>query len=164
MLVIVYRFETKGNLFLKTMPTHTIGLTPEDCAKMEKAAAEAELRHSQVHTSKAAKKNAKRKGKKHQKQSDGVQNGVSEISTVFQQVTVSKITKITPATDNSEYNTDLYRKIKNMKKKLQQIEELERKIKSGELKNPEKEQVEKISRKQNILQEIEDMELEIEES
>ena len=56
---------------------------------------------------------------------------------------------------------DPSKRLKSLKKKLRQIEGLEAKINSGELKNPEKEQLEKVARKQELLDEIEDLELEL---
>lgn len=50
---------------------------------------------------------------------------------------------------------DPVKRLKNLKKKLREIEALEEKIKTGTLKNPDKEQKEKISRKNEIIKEIE---------
>ncbi len=54
--------------------------------------------------------------------------------------------------------TDPAKKLKNLKKKLRDTELLEEKIKSGELKNPDKDQLEKIKRKQEVIKEIKDLE------
>ncbi|KAL1137848.1 hypothetical protein AAG570_009544, partial [Ranatra chinensis] len=51
------------------------------------------------------------------------------------------------------------KKLKNLRKKLREIETLEQKIKSKELKNPEKDQLDKIARKPDILSEILALEL-----
>lgn len=54
--------------------------------------------------------------------------------------------------------TDPVKRLKNLKKKLREIEALEEKIKSGTLKNPDKEQKEKITKKNDICKEIEILE------
>ena len=121
---------------------------------------------SQVHMSKAAKKNAKRREKKKQEQAGGStpQTSHTQVTKALEQVSISRPADSAGGKDDSGAKTDLAKKLKNLKKKLKQIEDLENKIKSGELKNPEKDQLEKVSRKQVILDEIEDMELELEES
>ena len=57
--------------------------------------------------------------------------------------------------------TEPAKKLKGLKKKLRQIEDLEGKLKSGEIKNIEKEQREKIARKEEIIKEIKDLEKEL---
>ena len=120
----------------------------------------------QVHVSKAAKKNAKRKEKKKQEQAGGgaPQTSHSQVTKAMEQVSISRPADSAGGKDNSEAKPDLAKKLKNLKKKLKQIEDLENKIKSGELKNPEKDQLEKVSKKQAVMDEIEDIELELEES
>jgi len=162
------RFESKGTQWLKSRPTHPIGLAPEDVAKMElaKKAASDPAPAPQVHVSKAAKKNAKRKEKKKQEQAGGgaPQTSHSQVTKAMEQVSISRPADSAGGKDNSEAKPDLAKKLKNLKKKLKQIEDLENKIKSGELKNPEKDQLEKVSKKQAVMDEIEDIELELEES
>lgn len=53
---------------------------------------------------------------------------------------------------------DPIKRLKNLRKKLREIEALEEKIKSGSLKTPDKEQKEKITRKNEIIKEIESLE------
>lgn len=55
-------------------------------------------------------------------------------------------------------STDPAKRLKNVKKKLRDIEALEGKLKSGELKNPDKDQLEKIKRKAEVIKEIKDLE------
>lgn len=55
-------------------------------------------------------------------------------------------------------STDPAKRLKNLKKKLRDIETLESKVKSGELKNPDKDQLEKIKRKKDVTKEIADLE------
>jgi len=48
--------------------------------------------------------------------------------------------------------------LRNLKKKLRDIEALEAKLNSGEIPNPEKEQLDKIARKVEVLKEIKQLE------
>ena len=50
--------------------------------------------------------------------------------------------------------TDPAKKLRNLRKKLRDIEALEARLNSGEIKNPEPEQVDKIARKQDVIKEI----------
>lgn len=59
--------------------------------------------------------------------------------------------------------TDPAKRLKNLRKKLRDIETLEEKIKSGTLKSPDKDQKEKMSKKNVILKEIDVLEKEISE-
>ena len=54
--------------------------------------------------------------------------------------------------------TDPAKKLRNLRKKLRDIESLEAKLSSGEIQNPEKEQLEKVSRKADVEQEIKELE------
>ncbi|XP_076225026.1 partner of Y14 and mago [Nomia melanderi] len=62
-------------------------------------------------------------------------------------------------TDQSETATpDPLKRLKNLKKKIREIETLEKKIKGGLLKNPEKEILDKLARKAEISKEIKRLE------
>lgn len=60
--------------------------------------------------------------------------------------------------------TDPAKRLRNLKKKLRDIEKLERQIANGEIKNPEPEQLEKVKKKEEVSQQIEDLEEEIGDS
>ncbi len=117
--------------------------------------------------SKSAKKNLKRKEKKKQAAAEGG-NSVQNVTDSMAASSISEKPKGQTA-DNSKAQgatsqaqseeADLTKRLKNLKKKLRQIEGLEAKIQSGELANPEKEQLDKVARKSEILSEIEDLEL-----
>eukprot|EP00088_Acartia_fossae_P046517 TRINITY_DN5024_c0_g1_i1.p1 TRINITY_DN5024_c0_g1~~TRINITY_DN5024_c0_g1_i1.p1 ORF type:complete len:207 (-),score=47.02 TRINITY_DN5024_c0_g1_i1:139-759(-) len=54
--------------------------------------------------------------------------------------------------------TDPAKKLRNLKKKLRDIQVLEEKLNSGEIPNPEKEQLDKVARKHEVEREIEQLE------
>ena len=57
-------------------------------------------------------------------------------------------------TSGSQHLTDSMKRLKNLRKKLREIEILEQKIKDGVIKNPEQEMRDKVSRKKEIQEEI----------
>ncbi|OWF49438.1 Partner of Y14 and mago [Mizuhopecten yessoensis] len=114
--------------------------------------------------SKAAKKNAKRKEKKKQ------QGHAGNIESVTRSLADSSLSKdqsesLKQSSNQSEApiedKAEIEKKIRNLKKKLRQIEDLESKIKSGEIKEPAKEQLEKVAKKSSLLSDIEDLELDL---
>lgn len=54
---------------------------------------------------------------------------------------------------------DIAKKLKKLRKKVREIEAIEAKLATGELKNPEQDQVDKIGRKNQILDELRSLEL-----
>ncbi|ODM98718.1 Partner of Y14 and mago [Orchesella cincta] len=62
------------------------------------------------------------------------------------------------STAPSNPQTDPTKRLRNLKKRLKEIEALEQRIASGELNSPEKEQLEKIQRKDEVLDEIDELE------
>lgn len=77
--------------------------------------------------------------------------------TTTKQVTTNNIIK--DNADTSQKTTaDPQKKLKNLRKKVREIEALEEKIKSGALKHPEKEILDKVARKTEISKEIKRLE------
>lgn len=62
---------------------------------------------------------------------------------------------------NSEVAADPIKKLKNLKKRLREVETLENKLKQGLIAKPEPEQLAKIQRKNDLILEIEGLEKEI---
>lgn len=75
----------------------------------------------------------------------------------------TQIEKLDINSQKTEPATDPAKRIRNLRKKLRDINALKAKIESGELANPEKDQLEKIARKKEIEAEIEELELELED-
>lgn len=66
----------------------------------------------------------------------------------------------TSSAPTSAANADPVKRLKNLRKKLKDIELLEEKIKVGSLKTPDKDQKEKISKKNDTISEIKALEIE----
>ena len=58
----------------------------------------------------------------------------------------------------SEEEVELKKKLRNLKKKIKDIEKLEEQKKNGKLTNPEPEQLEKLKKKGTFMQEIKSIE------
>ncbi|CAL1533679.1 unnamed protein product [Lymnaea stagnalis] len=154
-------YETKGTQWAKSKPDYPIGLSPEDVERL-KQARNKEPVALESSVSKSAKKNAKRKEKRKQQQNTSSNASVEEtITAALGNTSLSSPKPNNTVTKNSQ--EEISKKVKSLKKKLRQIEDLEAKIKSGSLKNPEKEQLEKVGKKQEIVDEIEDLELDLED-
>ena len=158
--------------WLKSKPQLPPGLNPDDVDTGNKKTTD-----PTAAMSKAAKKNAKRKEKKKQQSaSEKTVNGVTQ-SLAETKISSGQSDKIRLGLDQSERpkqessqsepgggdKAEIVKKVRNLRKKLKQIEDLEKRIQNGELKNPEKEQLEKIAKKDTILSEIEDLALALED-
>jgi len=102
-----------------------------------------------AHTNTAAKSKKKKKGSGGQSQAPS--NGVSELSARMAQSSISEKPR---NASGQPVATDPAKKLRNLRKKLRDIEALEAKLSSGEIVNPEPEQVEKIARKTEVSKEI----------
>jgi len=151
-------YESKGMQFVKSKPDYPIGLSPDDIEKLRKArqANQEDSIVSESSMSKAAKKNAKRKEKKKQQQSDPVEKAAVDVSKISINSQPSK-------SDSKMTKDDIVKKVKKLKKTLRQIEDLEEKINSGQLVSPDPDQLGKIKRKQVVIDEIEDLELDLDD-
>jgi len=63
-----------------------------------------------------------------------------------------------PASSSSTDASDPRKKLRNLKKKLSDIESLQARLDSGDLKNPEPEQIEKLNRRDQVEAEILELE------
>ena len=159
--------------WLKSKPSLPPGMNPADVE-----ASKPKTGDSTAGMSKAAKKNAKRREKKKQ-QADGektmnsVVNSMSEAKISSNQADKSRL-DISQSGDSKLIanqsdsvggggKTETEKKLRNLRKKLKQIEDIEKRIKSGELAKPEKEQLEKVAKKEALISEIEDLELDLED-
>jgi len=99
----------------------------------------------QITSSKSKKK------KKSSNQAQANSNGVSELTSKMLQSSISD----KPRNPSGQpIATDPAKKLRNLRKKLRDIETLEARLNSGEITNPEPEQVDKIARKDDVIKEI----------
>lgn len=140
---------------MKSRPTLPPGLNPAELETVKKSESQP--------MSKSAKKNAKRKEKKKQHQQSAPEGtGPSEVS-ISQTLARTKLSEDSVKEAQANDKAAIEKKIRNLKKKLKQVDDLKTKIDSGEIKNPEKEQLAKIKRRQELVDEIENLELDLED-
>lgn len=140
---------------MKSRPTLPPGLNPAELETVKKSESQP--------MSKSAKKNAKRKEKKKQHQLSAPEGtGPSEVS-ISQTLARTKLSEDSVKEAQANDKAAIEKKIRNLKKKLKQVDDLKTKIDSGEIKNPEKEQLAKIERRQELVDEIENLELDLED-
>lgn len=140
---------------MKSRPTLPPGLNPAELETVKKSESQP--------MSKSAKKNAKRKEKKKQHQQSAPEGtGPSEVS-ISQTLASTKLSEDSVKEAQANDKAAIEKKIRNLKKKLKQVDDLKTKIDSGEIKNPEKEQLAKIERRQELVDEIENLELDLED-
>lgn len=171
-------YESKGKQ-IKNKPTYPIGASPQFIAE-HKAKQEALLAAKsktipgvQVKTeAKKKKKKNKHKTSEHiteelakttisepeQKKESLPQNNKPRVDT--KSLTNSQTPSLKPNILNQSEALvlDPQKRLKNLRKKIREIETLEEKIKSGLLKNPEKEILDKLARKAEISNEIKRLE------
>ncbi|VDI71014.1 partner of Y14 and mago [Mytilus galloprovincialis] len=168
-------YENKGVQWMKSKPSLPPGMNPGQ---------EPPKTHVQEDTStmsKSAKKNMKRKEKKKQGQGEGQSSQVDHLADSLAKTDIKTKTKKSDTTKKSDLTkkselisvktvepessendkASIEKKLRNVKKKLKQVEDLEAKINSGDLKEPEKEQLEKIAKKSSLLAEIQDLQLDL---
>ncbi|XP_019960301.2 partner of Y14 and mago [Paralichthys olivaceus] len=120
--------------------------------------------------SKSAKRNMKRKEKRKQQQHQD-QDGdvdVESVSDAVENVSISDggessnkaaaPASVSPADDSSSAAAEKIKKIKNLKKKLRQVEDLQQKVDSGEIEQPTKDQLEKLGRLKALREELRQLE------
>ncbi|XP_029013194.1 partner of Y14 and mago [Betta splendens] len=168
-------YENKYVKFFKSKPDLPPGLSPSDAAPPKQQqqqqqkipGADGEM----AGLSKSAKRNIKRKEKRKQQQHQS-HNGdadVESVSDAVENVSISKGSEssdkaaapvaASPPDDPSAAAAEKAKKIKNLKKKLRQVEELQQKVDSGEIKQPTKDQLEKLGRAKALQDELQQLEL-----
>jgi partner of Y14 and mago protein len=77
---------------------------------------------------------------------------------IFPETKVASSSGAQPASNSSSDASDPRKKLRNLKKKLSDIESLQSRLDSGDLKNPEPEQLEKLNRRDQVEAEIRELE------
>ncbi|KAJ9587095.1 hypothetical protein L9F63_028333 [Diploptera punctata] len=173
-------YESKGKQFAKNQPRYPVGFSPEFIneakAKREKAERAAAKTNPipglVVVSTTEGKSNKKKKKKKNSGAVDEISDGLSKTqlnvesktqtsqskSTTSQSKVTSPQTKLQQETETPP---DPAKRIKNLRKRLREIESIEQKIAAGQQKL-EKEQLDKVARKQEVISEIEQLTLSLE--
>ncbi|KAJ0176392.1 hypothetical protein K1T71_007571 [Dendrolimus kikuchii] len=145
-------YESKGKQFKARQNTGLpVGLTPEIVAEAQKS------RRNNAGAVQPIPGMLVNVDKKKKKKKTGIEEVADKIAKC--EIIEPSFENTPPMTPNATINTDPTKRIKNLRKKLRDIEILEEKIKSGTLKNPDKDQKEKMAKKKDIVKEIEQLEL-----
>lgn len=169
-------YENKYVKFFKSKPDLPPGMSPSEAAQPKQQQQQQQKipgcgDNEAAGLSKSAKRNMKRKEKRKQQQQqdldgdaevDSVTDGVENVAISGGGDTLNK----TPAAasvpvsspDDSSAAAEKAKKIKNLKKKLRQVEELQQKVDSGEIKEPTKDQLEKLGRALALQDELQRLE------
>lgn len=152
-----YSYENKYVKFFKSKPSLPPGLSHTDppANKMQQSTKP----ETDSTLSKTAKRNLKRKEKR--KQEKGDREPVEEARQELEKVNISETADEKDKMANENPAAEKVKKLKNLRKKLRQVEELQQKIDCGEIKQPSKEQLEKLARRKAVEEEIEDLELDL---
>lgn len=140
-------YESKGKQFAKDAPTYPVGLSPEMIAAIQKTNSE-----------------EKKSTKKKKPASVTIIKTTDDLRrlnlTNDDNKNASTSTKVSFVDTPPPVDPRL-KKLKNLRKKLNDIDVLQKRIDDGELKQPEKNQLDKIHKRSEIMDEIEQLEREI---
>nr|XP_034959815.1 partner of Y14 and mago isoform X1 [Zootoca vivipara] len=170
-------YENKYVKFFKSKPDLPPGLNPEANTPVARQASKGP-ESGEIGLSKTAKRNLKRKEKRkqqHEKGDPDTEDLIQSLEKTTLSVTpgssgdaklaVPDSSTRAPAgsgdSSSATANLEKNKKIKNVKKKLRQVEELQARIDSGEIKQPTKEQLDKLARRKALEEELEDLELDL---
>ncbi|XP_047222543.1 partner of Y14 and mago isoform X1 [Girardinichthys multiradiatus] len=167
-------YENKYVKFFKSKPDLPPGLNPSEAAppKQQQQKIPGCGDSETGGLSKSAKRNMKRKEKRKQQQhqdQDGeeeldlVNSGVENVSISGSGECASKTQGTTcvllpDESSAASVGAEKAKKIKNLKKKLRQVEELQQKVDSGEIQQLTKDQLEKLGRAEALREELEQLE------
>lgn len=158
-------YENKYVKFFKSKPELPPGLSPEATTT---PVTPSRPEGGEAGLSKTAKRNLKRKEKRRQQQ----EKDAEALSRTLDKVSLGDTAQTPCALHNpqakplaasdpsdSAATTEKAKKIKNLRKKLRQVEELQQRIQAGEVSQPSREQLEKLARRRVLEEELEDLEL-----
>ncbi|XP_060107991.1 partner of Y14 and mago [Heteronotia binoei] len=170
-------YENKYVKFFKSKPELPPGLNPEVNTPVAKQAVKGP-EGGETGLSKTAKRNLKRKEKRKQQQEKG-ERDTDDLIQSLEKTTLSTTAgssgdsklavqagSVRPPASSSDASfvaatLEKNKKVKNLKKKLRQVEELQARIDCGEIKQPTKEQLDKLARRKTLEEELEDLELDL---
>ncbi|XP_008291970.1 partner of Y14 and mago [Stegastes partitus] len=171
-------YENKYVKFFKSKPDLPPGLNPSEAAPPKQQQQQQQQKipgcgdSETAGLSKSAKRNMKRKEKrKQQHQGQDGDADVESVSDAVENVSISEggeaanktpppPVSVSSPDDSSAAAAEKAKKIKNLRKKLRQVEELQQKVDSGEIKQPTKDQLEKLGRAKALRDELQQLEQE----
>lgn len=146
---ILNRYENKGVKWIKDRPSCP-GLAIDTSTTESEQSKNAEKNRKK----KEAKKRAAEKKACTEELSNGSDTAVEHLN--------DRLSKIDVAASEEPVNTDeIKKRLKNLRKRLAQIDTLKTKIESGELGSPDPGQLDKIQRRDEVLSEIESLEIKL---
>lgn len=157
-----------GKQFLKNKPNHPPGVSAEYIAS-QKAKKEAEIGKSTIPGMPVQNETKKKKKKTKNKSSNALAEDMAAVK-ISEPASTSKTknsnnpTKSQPPASSRQDATgashlsDSMKRLKNLRKKYREIEVLEQKLKDGVIKNPDQEMIDKVSRKNEVREEIQFLE------
>ncbi|XP_044002108.1 partner of Y14 and mago [Aphidius gifuensis] len=166
-------YESLGKQFSKNKPTFPPGMSAEYVAAHKaKVDAETKIIPGLVIVDEPKKKKKKNKTKTVQslandlavttitEPADKPKNQAANNQKMQKQTKKSTKPQAAPSTrqDSQSHLSDSMKRLKNLRKKLREIELLESKIKNGDIKNPDKEILDKIGKKNDVQDEIKTLE------
>lgn len=157
-------YESKGKQFIKNKPIYPVGASPEFIAQHKaKQEALAAKTAKSVITAQAKPETKKKKKKSKSKNTDIIIEELAKttISQPKVEDKVSSLSYVVNKSHDTQTAVDAEKRLKSLRKKIREIEALEEKIKCGLLKNPEKEILEKMQRKSEIINEIKSLEIKV---
>lgn len=101
------------------------------------------------------------KRKEKRKQDKGEREVVEEARQDMEKISISESGVQKDKANSENATAEKAKKLKNLRKKLRQVEDLQQKIDCGEIKQPSKEQLEKLARRKALEEELEDLELDL---
>lgn len=159
-------YESKGKQFIKNKPIYPVGASPEFIAQRKaKQEALAAKTAKSIITTQAKPETKKKKKKSKSKNTEIIIEELAK-TTISQPKVEEKISSLSndvnkSNTDQTQASVDTEKRLKSLRKKIREIEALEEKLKNRLLKNPEKEILEKMRRKNEIIKEIKSLEAEL---
>ncbi|XP_038608875.1 partner of Y14 and mago isoform X1 [Tachyglossus aculeatus] len=149
-------YENKYVKFFKSKPELPPGLSPA-----ARTPAGTHPEPAEPGLSRTARRNLKRKEKRRQQQQQQQQQpdqGVGEaLSRTLEKVTLGEPGG--PAAPPDPGASEKARKLKSLRKKLRQADELQQRIEAGAIQQPSREQLDKVARRQALQEELEELEL-----
>lgn len=142
-------YESKGKQFASRQATMTlpVGLDPSHAKKLLNP-------QNPIPGLVILEADVKKKKKKKKPEDSPSGNNTNSKQTPKSQSGAKKPAAPSKQDTSNLSSEELEKRIKNLKKKVREINTLEGKIESGEIKNPEKDQLEKLQRKPDLLSEI----------